>query len=170
MFETTADLYAFAAMVAGFLIVIPGGMNLAHRLYGGGYVSVGSWLAIASFTLAFTAPLIYGKATGHPYLGGLAGVILGIIAHKVCGWLELSDGWTEEKPLDTLAAKRFGVGYALLGLILALAAGFLPIPLPVVFILGVAAATFGMASADIALFGYVKWQKEERRRSIMKRL
>lgn len=171
MSETiNSPLFGFAVMLAGFLIVIPAAMNLTHRVYGGGYVSAGSWIAMALFTVSFGGILTVGKLYGHPYLALIPAVISAYALMKLCMWLGMYDGWSPRKPFDFRIIRARTALYAALAVILAISAG-LGMESPwMVLALGTGSASFGLAAIQIGALGFMRWREDERVRAIINRL
>lgn len=167
MYETiNSPLFGFAFMLAGFLIVIPAALNLTHRVYGGGYVSVGSWIAMALFTGSLGGILTMGKLYGHPYLATIPAVIVAYALTKVCNRLGMWDGWSPKKPFALHTVRLRVVQYAALAVILAILAALGMESPYLALALGTGSASFGFAAIMIGAHGYREWNEMVRRESL----
>lgn len=167
MYETiNSPLFGFVAMLMGFLIVLPVAMNLTHRVFGGGYVSAGSWISMALFLGSFGGILTMGKLYGHPYLATIPAVIVAYGVMKVCNRLGMYDGWSPKKPFALHTVRLRVAQYGSLAVILALVAGLEWATPYLALALGTGSATFGFAAILIGAHGYREWNEMARRESL----
>lgn len=167
MYETiNSPLFGFVAMMAGFQVVIPAALYLNYRVFGGGFVSVGSWLASAIFLGSFGGILTMGKLYGHPYLATIPAVIVAYGLAKVCNRLGMWDGWSRKKPFTFDVVRLRVAQYAALAVILAIPAALAMESPYLALALGTGSASFGFAALMIGGTGYMEWKEMNRRASL----
>jgi hypothetical protein len=109
-------LLAAMALFSLFGITVPVSGYICHRIWGGGRMSVGGYIAMQVLWVGPTAIMFLGTSSGWGLWSAIPAVLAMYATLRIAEWLELHDVDTDDRDFSILTVRRVFVTCLVLGI------------------------------------------------------